>query len=70
MKCFKLSGIVCAASLLLAGVASATPTARMAQGIGPTPIDIAYLKKGSPAAKAKQRHRTRLDRCINVPSRC
>jgi len=70
MNYFKLSSVACAASLLLAGAASATPMAHMVQGIGPTATNIAYMRKGSPAAKAKQRHRTRIDRCNKAPSRC
>jgi len=70
MNYFKLSSVACAASFLLAGAASATPMAHMAQGIGPTATNIAYMQKGSRAAKAKQRHRTRLDRCNKAPSRC
>ena len=70
MKMMKLSGIVAAVGMLLIGTASAAPMAPMGRGVGQIATEIAYMRKGSAAAKMKQRHRTRLDRCNNKPSRC
>ncbi len=60
----------CAASLLLAGTAWATPVAASKEGLRTPVTGVALVTKGSRAGNRMQRQRTRLDRCRNMPSRC
>lgn len=69
----RIAAAACAASLLLTGAALAAPVAPLAQGLATptvTTTDVAMVMKGTRAGNMKQRHRTRMDRCRNMPSRC
>lgn len=69
----RILGASFAASLLLSGAAMAEPTAPLAPTLA-TPTanttEVAMVMKGTRAGNMKQRHRTRIDRCHNMPSRC
>ena len=69
----RILGAACAASLLLSGAAMAAPVAPLAPTLATPMADttqVAMVMKGTRAGKMKQRHRTRMDRCHNTPSRC
>ncbi len=70
MTLAKSLSTACIASILLAGTAVAAPMAPVAGGLDSPVTAVALVMKGTRAGNAKQRHRTRLDRCRNVPSRC
>ena len=70
MTSLTLAGAACALLVLGAGTASAMPAAPAGPGVRAPVEAAALLKRGTAAGKAKQRYRTRLDRCRNVPSRC
>ncbi|WP_237478376.1 hypothetical protein [Lichenibacterium dinghuense] len=82
MTLMKTIAAACVASALLTGTASAADLpGAMSHGSGAVPhyrhstyrhgASLFGLGRHSTAAgRAKQRHRTHLDRCQNVPSRC
>ena len=69
----RILGAACAASLLLSGAAMAAPVAPLAPTLATPMADttqVAMVMNGTRAGNMKQRHRTRMDRCHNTPSRC
>ena len=68
---FRAASFACVASLLLGGAAMAAPALPLgASATAATATEVALVMKGTRAGNMKQRHRTRLDRCRNTPSRC
>lgn len=68
----RLLSIFCITSLLT-GAAIAAPVALLTSPFKAsitTATEVALVMKGTRAGNMKQRHRTRLDRCRNTPSRC
>lgn len=85
MKLAMRVAAACIASALLAGTAAASDMpSRTSLGYGTAPHYrhggyshrrhgaslFGFGHRSSAAGRAKQRHRTRLDRCNNAPSRC
>ncbi len=70
MTFVKTLRIACGATLILASSAMAAPTVPVASTLASPIATVALITKGSRAGNRMQRHRTRLDRCRNVPSRC
>ena len=68
---FRAASFACVAGLLLSGAAVAAPALPLgASAPTATATEVALVMKGTRAGNMKQRHRTRLDRCRNTPSRC
>lgn len=67
---FKAAGLACALALASAGAAAAAPIALQDLGARAPLATPASVTNSSMAGKMKQRHRSRLDRCRAVPSRC
>ena len=69
----RIAAAASTASLLLASAAIAAPVAPLAPALTVPSVattEVAMVMKGTRAGKMKQRHRTRMDRCQNTPSRC
>ena len=69
----RIAAAACTSSLLLTGAAVAAPVAPLAPALAVPAAaitEVAMVMKGTRAGNMKQRHRTRMDRCRNTPSRC